>query len=90
MYGMIKGQEKRRYVSVTAMGHRVVRLYQALLTLVATQEGWFTRSFDSFRSHYPTLRITFDGSLEGTGLCTAYDPVARRLCWGVQGSVYVL
>ena len=51
MYGMIKGQEKRRYVSVTAMGHRVVRLYQALLTLVATQEGWFTRSFDSFRRH---------------------------------------
>ena len=68
MYSMIKGQEQRRYVPVTAMGHRVVRLYQALLTLVATQEGWFTRSFDSFRRHYPTLRITFDGSLEGTGL----------------------
>ena len=68
MYQMIKGKEKQRYVSVTAMGHRVVRLYQALLTLVATQEGWFTRSFDSFRTQYATLRITFDGSLHGTGL----------------------
>ena len=68
MYQMIKGQTKRRYVAVSVMGRRVVQLYQALLTLVATQEGWFTRSFDSFRPRSSTLRITFDGSLEGTGL----------------------
>jgi len=72
MYQMIKGREKCKYTAVSAMGHRVVRLYQALLTLTLTTEGQFTRCFDSFRHSPGTLRITFDGSLLGAGIMWHY------------------
>ena len=82
MYNLVRGQLKCRTVAITPVGHRVVRLYQALLTLTLTQEGRFTRSFESFRLRAPTLRITFDGSLGGTGLMfqhLAYRPSTQDL-----------
>ena len=82
MYNLVRGQLKCRTMAVTPVGHRVVRLYQALLTLTLTQEGRFTRSFESFRLRDPTLRITFDCSLGVSGLMfqhLAYRPSTQGL-----------
>ena len=68
LYNEVRGQERRRSIVLSPLGRRVVRLYQALLALVMIQEGIFTRRLESFRPCRPTLMITLDGSLQGTGL----------------------
>ena len=55
-------------VSIDNKARRTVRLYAALLTLSLIHGKVFTRTFASFDDRNPTLRIKFDGSLEGAGL----------------------
>jgi hypothetical protein len=73
LYNQMQGHRHPRMarnisVSIDNKARRSIRLYGALLTLSLVHGGVFTRTFASFDDRNPTLRIKFDGSLEGAGL----------------------
>ena len=74
LYNQMQGHRHHpranRHISVTIdnKARRTVRLYAALLTLSRIHGKVFTRTFESFDDRNPTLRIQFDGSLDGAGL----------------------